>query len=125
MNPSGQTRDAQYQLEVVLTESDRELSFRKDLVARRKSMTLRANYQLRDINTNKIIFQKIAESHNSYSLGVSSDLAAFSSYALEQDSRVRMIEILAHEIKIQIANFLLHHLNGKEKFHENNASKIP
>jgi LPS-assembly lipoprotein len=122
INPAGQPLDPHYRLEVILDETERELSFRKDLVARRKSMSLNATFQLREMKTNKVIYQKVVEAHNSFSLGASSDFAAFSSYALEQDSRTRMIEVLAHDIKLQVSNFLLHHTNERKKLNENNPS---
>lgn len=122
INPAGQPLDPQYRLEVTLDETERELSFRKDLVARRKSMSLRATFQLREMRTNKIIYHKVAEVHNSFSLGTSSDFAAFASYAQERDSRARMIEVLARDIKLQVANFLLQQpsANEKKKLNENN-----
>jgi len=109
MNPHGYAINTKYRLDVQLVEAKRELSFRKDLVARRQELSLKAYFNVVDLNTGKVIFKNFSESYNSFSLGPKSDFASFSSYISEKSARERMVEILAQDIRLQVGSFLLHH----------------
>lgn len=122
MTPQGQPVDPKYRLDVTLAQTDRELSFRKDLVARRKEISLKARFNLINLQTGKPVFENFSEAYQSFSMGPSSDFAAYSSYVSENDARNRMVEIIANDIFLQVSTFLHHYEKGIQN--EINAGKI-
>lgn len=122
MMPAGEPTTPKYQLVITLSESQRELSFRKDFVARRTEMSLKAHFELVDTKTGKTAFKNFSEAYTSFSMGSHSDFAAYSSYASEKDAQSRMVEALAQDIRLQVSSFLLSH--ERESVHEDLAGKI-
>lgn len=99
---------ARYVLHVHLTEGERETSFRIDLAPRRKELNIKATFRLVELGTGKTVFSNFSEAYSSFSLGPESDFAAYSGYVSKQDAQKRMVEILAQDIRLQVASFLSH-----------------
>jgi LPS-assembly lipoprotein len=112
MAPSGQSEQPFYLLEVILSEHERGLSFRKDLTPKRSEIHLRANFTLKNLKTNKTLYSGGAEGYDTYSIVANTGFAPLSSLISNKDSKKRLARLLAQDIKLQLANFLNKHPSG-------------
>lgn len=103
LTPSGVAVSPRYVLKVQLSESEQEISFQKSLVARRKTMDIQGSLVLMSMETGKTLWTGTCKASTSFSLGATSDFSALSAYASEEDARKQMVEILAQDIRLQMA----------------------
>lgn len=107
LTPKGVPAQPLYKLDVTLNETKTELSLRKDATSRRTQITIVGTYTLKDLNTQKNLLSGNVEETSGYSIGSQSDFASLPSLVSEKDTRERLIEEIAQEIKIKLAAFFI------------------
>ncbi|GAO97387.1 hypothetical protein Cva_00018 [Caedimonas varicaedens] len=104
--PYGEPTRPLYRLEVKLTISEDAFAFRKDATASRQVMTSTALYNLVDVTSKKIVYSDSAEATTSFGIGDHSDQATFPAITSLKKETERAMNLLAQEIRLQIATFL-------------------
>ena len=102
INPLGTPSSPRYVLSVKLSESLQNLAVRKDEVATRANLILRANFQLTRLHDRAVVMSSNAVSANSYNI-LSSDFATLSA---ENDARARAVSEISDDIKARVSVFL-------------------
>jgi len=95
-----------YRLEIELNETSRQYGLRKDNTPQRNKLTLVALYTLYSTTTNKAVFSGSSEVDDSFSVGLSSDATHYSFVTSEKYSREKILEHIAQNIQIQVANYI-------------------
>lgn len=102
LNPLGPPSAPRYVLNVKLRESRQNLAVRKDEVATRANLIVRASFQLRSLADDEVVLSANTLSANSYNI-LSSD---FGTLSAENDARARAVREISDEIKSRVAIFL-------------------
>ncbi len=102
LNPRGSPSAARYVLRIKLNESLQKLGVRKDDVATRANLVMRATFVLVRAEDDLSLFSASAVSINSYNILRSE----FASLSAENDARARAVSQISDEIKTQIGIFL-------------------
>ena len=102
LNPRGSPAAARYVLRIKLNESLQKLGVRKDDVATRANLVMRATFGLARAQDDLSLFSASAVSINSYNILRSE----FASLSAENDARSRAVSQISDEIKTQIGIFL-------------------
>lgn len=103
LTPKGVPAQPLYKLDVTLNETKSEISLRKDATSRRTQITIIALYTLKDLSSQKVLLSGNVEETSGYSIGSQSDFASLPSIVSEKDTRERLIEEIAQELKIKLA----------------------
>lgn len=99
LNPEGSAATSLYVLEVSLTEVREELAVRRDETATRANLVLTANYRLRELASNEVVFASVSRATTGFNI-VLSEYATLTSQA---DARRRGLVLLSDEIKSRLA----------------------
>ena len=110
LNPKGAAAKPRYVLRVTLKESIRNLAIRKDEIATRANLLLRATFRLDRLADKAQLLSGTAASTNSYNI-LRSDFATLSA---ESDARDRAVREISHEIRSRIAIFLDRQMKSQE-----------
>ncbi len=102
LNPKGRPVAARYVLSVKLTESLQQLGVRKDEVATRANLVMRASFRLARAKDDFTLLKANAISANSYNI-LRSEFATLSA---ENDARARAVRELSDEIRTRIGIYL-------------------
>lgn len=105
-NPHGEPCRPLYRLNVKITISEDAFAFRKDATASRQIMTSTALFELVDASSKKVIYTDSAEATTSFGIGDHSDQATFPAITSLKKETERAMNLLAQEIKLQVATFL-------------------
>lgn len=103
LTPEGAPPHPQYFLDVNLTETISSTAISKDESTKRKQALLTANFILKDMKTNKVLYQHTASAINSFSIinqNYYSDLTA-QQYAIREAA-----QLLAENISLLITTYL-------------------
>lgn len=100
LNPNGETGRERYRLRVVLIEPRSELGLRRDDVTQRINYSVVASFRLTDGNDAQIT---AGTSFFSTSFEISS--SPFATVSARQDARDRILELIAQDIRDQIATY--------------------
>jgi len=106
LQPHKAESSPRYRLEITLKEESRQFGIRKDNTPQRNKIILKARYTLYDIHTNKAVFSGYSEGDDSFSVGLSSDAAHYSFVTSEKYTREKILEYMAQDIQIRVANYL-------------------
>lgn len=96
-----------YALDVRVTETRSDISFRKDATSRRAQITMVAHYSLKSLDTQKIVTAGTVEEISGFSIGSQADFASLPAVVSEKNTRERLIEALAQEITLQLAGYFI------------------
>jgi LPS-assembly lipoprotein len=99
LNPRGQPREANYNLEIKISETLENLGIRKDETATRSNLTVFADFVLSDARSGKELFEGRSRSINSYNILESQFATLFS----ESDARNRALREISDEISNRLA----------------------
>ena len=99
LNPKGQPRKPDYNLQITLSEQTEELGIRKDETATRANLKVFANFVLFDARTNQTLLIGRSRSFNSYNILESQFATLFS----EADARSRALREISDEIRNRLA----------------------
>ena len=102
LTPKGLSSAPSYVLHVTLTEARQNLGVRKDTVATRANLTMRASFSLVRIGDDALLMNNSAISVNSYNI-LNEEFATLSA---ENDARVRAVRELSDTIKTRVAVYL-------------------
>ena len=103
LSPQGRSVRTDYRLTVSLTESRVSLAIRKDAMATRANLTIKAVFKLAALhNRNLGTFEGSALSTSSYNILTS----AFATLSAERDARNRSLRAIAEEIRLRVASAL-------------------
>lgn len=102
MNPQGEPGQARYVLSVNTTEASRITDSRPDGTATRSDLVISARFNLRDANSDAIVFVDRTEGVATYNLLTN----RFASVSSEDEARRRAMEFVADQITTQVALFL-------------------
>jgi LPS-assembly lipoprotein len=102
MNPRGEPDVPAYSLKVNLTETRVDLGVRRDETRTRANLILTANFYLRDLKSNRVLFSAGAQRVASFNISN----AEFSTISAENAARRRSVEGLADEITQRVAVYL-------------------
>ena len=107
LNPYGEPQNPRYRLIIDLVINDTNLSFRRDSTAARTIITSQANFKLIDIASGRVILSNAVDATTAHNIGLSVEAGAFPTIVAEKAERERAMKLLAHEIRLQIASFLV------------------
>jgi LPS-assembly lipoprotein len=99
LNPRGRPLAPEYRLEVILSESNERLAFRKDATATRALMRLVAHYRLTEIASGTLVHGGASRATASYNI-VASDFATIAS---EKNARERVSRIVAEDVALRLS----------------------
>ncbi len=102
LNPMGPPATARYVLTVTVSESLQNLAVRKDELATRANLVIRANFSLARPRDGSTLMTASAVSANSYNI-LRSD---FGTLTAEKDARARAVREISDQIKTRIAIYL-------------------
>ena len=102
LTPKGQSLAPRYGLYVKLTEARQSLAVRKDTVATRANLIMRASFTLVRIEDEVVLMTNSAISANSYNI-LNEEFATLSA---ENDARVRAVRELSDTIRTRVAVYL-------------------
>ena len=102
LTPKGPPAAPRYVLHVTLTESRQNLAVRKDTVATRANLIMRASFKLVRIGDDSVLMTHSAISSNSYNI-LNEEFATLSA---ENDARVRGVRELSETVRTRIAIYL-------------------
>ncbi len=102
LTPLGPPPKARYVLRVTLSESLQNLAVRKDDVATRANLIMRAKFMLVRAHDNFTLLSNSAISANSYNIL----REEFATLSAENDARARAVRELSDEIRTRIAVYL-------------------
>ena len=102
LNPNGPSLAPSYALHVSLTEDRQNLAVRKDTVATRANLIMRASFSLVRIGDDALLMNNSAISVNSYNI-LNEEFATLSA---ENDARVRAVRELSDTIRTRVAIYL-------------------
>ncbi len=106
LNSYGEPENPIYRLSIGLNITGGDYSFRRDSTAARTIITSIAQFNLVDIKTGKTVLTSSAEATTAYNIGAHSNTSAFPSIVAEKKEIERGLQLLAHEIRLQIISFL-------------------
>ena len=98
LNPYGQPRDPVYRLNVAISEARQELGIRKDETATRANLILSARFTLREIESDRVLFEGRTSSVNSFNILTSQFATDFA----EADARERALRELSDNIRVRL-----------------------
>jgi len=101
LQPQGKKFPLSHRLNVTLTEEKSSLAVKKSAFATRANLTIRANYQLYNIDGIKTVFS--AKSRSSVSYDLLTD--QYATLAAEKNARTRAVGELAEKLKIQLGAY--------------------
>jgi LPS-assembly lipoprotein len=101
LNPLGQPVEPSYTLSVKLIERITELGIQQDATATRAQLTMVAEYALRDMSGETVLYSGRARSANSYDILED----PYATQVSEFDARERTLETLSDTMKIRLATF--------------------
>lgn len=101
LNPGGQPDRPAYLLRVSLSESRVGLGIRKDETATRANLTVSAQYQLQEAETNRVLLRGRSSSTNSYNILENQFATIYS----EADARKRALRELSDSIRTRLATY--------------------
>ena len=107
MTAKGTVKPAKYRLKVQMTETKRKTGFRRDSTARHVELIITSNMKLVDVVADKVVLEDKIRQVTSYSFGSEAEQGSFSANVSEQTSRERALKILADNIKLRIASFMM------------------
>ncbi len=102
MNPHGEPGSPRYTLTLRLDELVRAVDTRRDSTVTRNDIVLVARYDLRDAESDVIVFRQRSEAVSSYNLATQ----RFASVVSEDDARRRAAQLLADEIALTVALYI-------------------
>jgi LPS-assembly lipoprotein len=102
LNPGGRPADPAYFLSVNLRELQQRLAITQEAVAERANLLVTANYWLRDVESDEVVFQGGQTVITSFSI-LRDEVATLSA---EQDARQRALRELSDTIRLRLALFL-------------------
>jgi LPS-assembly lipoprotein len=102
INPAGEPASPRYTLTVRLEETVRAVDTRRDSTITRNDIVLAARYDLRDAESDVIVFRQRSEAVSSYNLATQ----RFASVVSEDDARRRAAHLLADEIALSVALYI-------------------
>ena len=102
LTPKGLSPAPSYVLHVTLTEARQNLAVRKDTVATRANLIMRASFKLVRIGDDALLMNNSAISVNSYNI-LNEEFATLSA---ENDARVRAVRELSDTIRTRVAVYL-------------------
>jgi LPS-assembly lipoprotein len=102
MSPRGETASARYILSVITTEATRTTDSRADGTATRADLVVSARFNLRDINSDVVVYVDRSEAVATFNLLTN----RFASVSSEDEARRRAVEQIADQITLQVALFL-------------------
>ncbi len=102
LTPMGPPATPRYVLHVTLSESLQSLAVRKDEVATRANLVMRASFTLSRTRDNTAMMSATAISANSYNIL----RQKFATLSAENDARARAVGEISDEIRTRIAIFL-------------------
>ncbi len=102
LNPDGRSGPTQYRLEIGLTSSTSDLGIRQDQTATRRNLTLSAQVQLHDIDTNKVVYRTTSSVVISYNIVE----AHFATVSAQEDATDRAARAIADDIRTRVSVFL-------------------
>jgi len=101
INPQGQPLEPAYELRIGLAETTEDSGIRRDETASREIITMRAAFELVELNGQAVVFQAQACSSTAYN--VLDD--RFASIVSAQDARDRALRELSADIKLRLAAY--------------------
>ena len=102
LNPHGPSDRPRYVLRVTVAQSIHSLAIRKDEIATRANLVLRADYELRRKSDRKLVTKGSASSTNSYNILRSN----FATLSAENDARNRAVRVLSEDLRTRIGIYL-------------------
>jgi len=103
INPTGRPGGtARYELQIDLTEAREALAIRTDETATRYNLNQTAHFQLRDLETSRIVLAGTSQAAVSYNV-LNND---FNNVVSENDARRRGARELADDIRLRLAAYL-------------------
>jgi LPS-assembly lipoprotein len=102
LNPQGQPGTPRYLLEVQLAEGSQAIGVRRDEIATRANLVQSARFELRDAQSDVVLFRGNADATMSYSIVQQ----RYATLVAEGDARQRGVEALADDIRLQTALYL-------------------
>ena len=100
-NSADQKKRPRYLLEVNLTEGIQEIGYRKDLSATRSNLSITADYRLKNIKKEEIIYKGQALAISSYDIVES----LYATMIAEKDARNKGLKIITDTIATDLAIF--------------------
>lgn len=101
LNPKGQPVEPSYTLSVKLIERITDLGIQQDATATRAQLTMVAEYALRDMSGETVLYSGRARSANSYDILED----PYATQVAEFDARERTLETLSDTMKIRLATY--------------------
>ncbi len=101
LNPKGQPVEPSYTLSVKLIERITDLGIQQDATATRAQLTMVAEYALRDMSGETVLYSGRARSANSYDILED----PYATQVAEFDARERTLETLSDAMKIRLATY--------------------
>ncbi len=102
VNPHGAPASPRYTLAVRVRESVSALDTRRDGTVTRSALALNAQFELRDVQNDVIVFRQTASAASAFNLPTQ----RFAGVVGEDDARRRVVELLADDIVLQLALFV-------------------
>jgi LPS-assembly lipoprotein len=102
LNPAGRPGSPRFVLEVRLSEGSQSIGVRRDEIATRANLLQTARFELRDAQSDVVLFRGAAEATMSYNIVQQ----RYASLVAEGDARQRGVDLLADDIRLQIALYM-------------------
>lgn len=99
LNPRGSAAASRYVLEITLTEIRDELAVRRDETATRANLVLTANYRLRELASNEVVFASVSRATTGFNIV----LSEYATLTAQADARRRGLVLLSDEIMSRLA----------------------
>lgn len=105
LNPYGPPSHPNVVLSVKLQETKSDLSYRRDATARRTQLQINVKASLKNILTQKIVWQNEFHEVSGFSIGSQADFASFPAIVSEDDTREKLLLAIAEQLKVRLASF--------------------
>lgn len=102
MNPTGRPGNPRYVLEVRMAESTQAIGVRTDEFATRANMMHTARFELRDAQSDVVLFRGTSDATMSYNIVQQ----RYATLVAEGDARQRGVDLLADDIRLQVALYM-------------------
>ena len=102
MNPTGRPGSPRYVLEVRLSEGTQSIGVRRDEIATRANLLQTARFELRDAQSDVVLFRGVADATMSYNIVQQ----RYATLVAEGDARRRGVELLADDVRLQVSLYM-------------------
>jgi hypothetical protein len=110
--PNSSSASRTYSIDGTIVFSHKDLALRKDATAKRQSLSLRVNFELYDSKTGDVVYKDYVVVDGGYNVLSSTDVAAISMIASDNDTKKSMVIQAAKEIKLLIESYWVNQRKG-------------